>query len=102
MSVKFLERFSNDFSQLLESEYDYNVVIEVGKQHNKQLFKSHKLILYQRSSFFRQKLGGAPKKINVFEIWLPNITVTKWRNWRKVAKPAKGCETGERWQTIKR
>ncbi|RIB22828.1 hypothetical protein C2G38_2172969 [Gigaspora rosea] len=40
------------------------------------IFKSHKLILYQRSSFFRQKLESAN---NVFEISLPNIPVESFK-----------------------
>ncbi|RIB27895.1 hypothetical protein C2G38_2159409 [Gigaspora rosea] len=39
MTLKFFEKLSQDFTQLLESEYDYNVVIEVGKQSNIQLLK---------------------------------------------------------------
>ncbi|CAG8586231.1 5549_t:CDS:1, partial [Scutellospora calospora] len=48
MSTKLFERFSNDFAQLLESEYDYNVIVKVEEQS----FKLHSLVLYQRSSFF--------------------------------------------------
>ncbi|RIB27667.1 hypothetical protein C2G38_2159952 [Gigaspora rosea] len=49
MSSKFFEQLSQDRTQLLESEYDYNVVIKVGEQPNIQLFKGHSAILYQLS-----------------------------------------------------
>ncbi|RIB19683.1 hypothetical protein C2G38_2141527 [Gigaspora rosea] len=76
MTLKFFEQLSQDFTQLLESEYDYNVVIEVGKQPNVQLFKAHSVILYQRSLYFRQELENATKKNNVIEIKLPLVPVT--------------------------
>ncbi|RIB27887.1 hypothetical protein C2G38_1662692 [Gigaspora rosea] len=66
--------------QLLESEYDYNVVIEVGKQPNIQLFKVHSVILYQRSLYFRQKFKNATKKNDMIEIKLPHISVEIFSN----------------------
>ncbi|CAG8686484.1 1433_t:CDS:1, partial [Scutellospora calospora] len=39
ISTELLECFSNDFAQLLESEYDYNVIAKV----NEQSFKLHSL-----------------------------------------------------------
>ncbi|RIB27665.1 hypothetical protein C2G38_2159950 [Gigaspora rosea] len=74
MSSKFFIQLSQDFTQLLESEYDYNVVIEVGEKPNIQLFKGHSAILYQRSLYFRQKLVNAVKKNNIIEIKLPTIS----------------------------
>ncbi|RIB27673.1 hypothetical protein C2G38_2159960 [Gigaspora rosea] len=74
MSSKFFEQLSQDLSQLLKSEYDYNVVITVCEQPNIQLFKGHSAILYQRSLYFRQKLVNAVKKNNIIEIKLPTIS----------------------------
>src|SRR5260363_261276 len=75
MSVKILDQLSQDFTQLLENEYDYNVVIEVGEQPNIKLFKAHSAILYQRSLYFRQKLINATKRNNIIELKLPNHSV---------------------------
>ncbi|RIB25710.1 hypothetical protein C2G38_2066731, partial [Gigaspora rosea] len=75
MSIKILDQLSQDFTQLLENEYDYNVVIEVGDQPNIKLFKAHSAILYQRSLYFRQKLTNATKKNNIIELKLPNHSV---------------------------
>ncbi|RIB14768.1 hypothetical protein C2G38_2194068 [Gigaspora rosea] len=66
ISTKLLVRFSNDFAQLLESEYDYNVIVKLGQQS----FKLHSLVLYQHSSFVRQELATATKKNNIIEITL--------------------------------
>ncbi|CAG8483482.1 4404_t:CDS:2, partial [Scutellospora calospora] len=44
-----IQRSFKDFTQLLESEYDYNVVIEIGEKPNNKLFKVHSIILHQRS-----------------------------------------------------
>ncbi|RIB27894.1 hypothetical protein C2G38_1662917 [Gigaspora rosea] len=75
MTLKFFEQLSQDFTQLLESNYDYNVVIEVGKQPNIQLFKAHSVILYQLSLYFRHKFKNATKKNNMIEIKLSHICI---------------------------
>ncbi|RIB14780.1 hypothetical protein C2G38_2194086 [Gigaspora rosea] len=71
ISTKLLVRFSNDFAHLLESEYDHNVIVKVGQQS----FKLHSLVLYLRSSFFRQELATATKKNNIIEITLTDTSV---------------------------
>ncbi|RIB27283.1 BTB/POZ protein [Gigaspora rosea] len=75
MTLKLFEQFSQDFTQLLESEYDYNVVIEVGERPNNQIFRGHSAILYQRSLYFRQNLANTPKENNIIEIKLPHVSV---------------------------
>ncbi|RIB27404.1 BTB/POZ protein [Gigaspora rosea] len=75
ITTKLLVRFSNDFAQLLESKYDYNVIVKVGQKS----FKLHLLVLYQRSSFFRQELTTATKKNNIIEITLTDITVEAFK-----------------------
>ncbi|RIB22078.1 hypothetical protein C2G38_1031752 [Gigaspora rosea] len=75
ISTKLLEHFSNDFAQLLETEYEYNVIVKVGNQH----FKLHSLILYQRSSFFRKELSTATKKNNIIEITLAHISIESFK-----------------------
>ncbi|RIB27406.1 hypothetical protein C2G38_2160616 [Gigaspora rosea] len=77
---QLLVRFSNDFAQLLESKYDYNVIVKVGQKS----FKLHSLVLYQRSSFFRQELTTATKKNNIIEITLTDITVEAFKILIKV------------------
>ncbi|RIB06415.1 hypothetical protein C2G38_521460 [Gigaspora rosea] len=75
INTKLLERFSNDFAQLLETEYEFNVIVKVDKQS----FKLHSLVLYQRSSFFRQELTTATKKNNIIEITLTNTSVEAFK-----------------------
>ncbi|RIB22779.1 hypothetical protein C2G38_2140074 [Gigaspora rosea] len=75
ISTKLLERFSNDFAQLLETEYEYNVIVKVDKQN----FKLHSQVLYQRSSFFRQELTTATKKNNIIEITLTDTSVEDFK-----------------------
>ncbi|RIB22082.1 BTB/POZ protein [Gigaspora rosea] len=75
ISTKLLEHFSNDFAQLLETEYDYNVVVNVENQH----FNLHSLILYQRSSFFRKELSTVTKKNNIIEITLTNTSIESFK-----------------------
>ncbi|RIB22073.1 hypothetical protein C2G38_2140363 [Gigaspora rosea] len=74
-NIKLLEHFSNDFAQLLETEYGYNVVVKVGNQN----FKLHSLVLYQRSSFFRKELSTASKKNNIIELTLTHTSVESFK-----------------------
>ncbi|RIB27899.1 BTB/POZ protein, partial [Gigaspora rosea] len=73
MTSEFFKKLSQDFTQLLESEYGHDVTFEV-EQSSTSLFKAHSVVLYQRSSYFRQKLANANKKNNVIEIKLPNVS----------------------------
>ena len=73
--LTFYNKLSQDFTQLLESEYNYDTIIEVGEQPDTQLFKVHSAIIYQRSSYFQQKLANTIKGNNIFNIKLPNISV---------------------------
>ena len=75
MTEKFFKQLSQDLTQLLECEYDYNVVIEVGEKPNGKIFKAHSAILYQRSSYFRHILINARRKNNIVKIELPYLTV---------------------------
>ncbi|RIB29289.1 BTB/POZ protein [Gigaspora rosea] len=73
--LKFYDKLSQDFTELLESEYNYDTIIEVGEQPDTQLFKVHSAILYQRSSYFQQKLKNTIKGNNVFSIKIPNVSM---------------------------
>ncbi|RIB07207.1 hypothetical protein C2G38_2252770 [Gigaspora rosea] len=73
--LTFYDKLSQDFTKLLENEYNYDTIIEVGEQPDTQLFKVHSAILYQRSSYFQQKLANTIKGNNIFNIKLPNISV---------------------------
>ncbi|RIB15731.1 hypothetical protein C2G38_2191746 [Gigaspora rosea] len=75
MDTKFLQQFSNDFEQLLESEYNYDVIVKIDEQS----FKLHSLVLYQHSSFFREKLSRAIKKNNIIEITVPRISPSNFK-----------------------
>ncbi|RIB27315.1 hypothetical protein C2G38_2160939 [Gigaspora rosea] len=75
MTGKFFKQLSQDLTQLLESEYDCNVVIEVGEKPNNKNFKAHSAILYQRSLYFRQRIINTKKKNNIIRIELPYVTV---------------------------
>ncbi|RIB27897.1 hypothetical protein C2G38_2159411 [Gigaspora rosea] len=74
MTSEFFKKLSQDFTQLLENEYGYDVTFEVGEQSCTRFFKAHSVILYQRSPYFRQKLVNANKKNNVIEIKLPQVS----------------------------
>ncbi|RIB19722.1 hypothetical protein C2G38_2035838 [Gigaspora rosea] len=70
MTTRFFEKFSSDLSNLLLDNDEYNVVIEVGKTPNNQIFKAHSIILNSRCSYFKNKLSNIAyenniKKINV-------------------------------------
>ncbi|RIB08279.1 hypothetical protein C2G38_2252122 [Gigaspora rosea] len=72
---KFFEQLSRDISELLDNEFDYNVVIEIGEQPNSHIFKAHSVILYQRCPYFRKSLKDLTKsKNNIKEIKINQIS----------------------------
>ena len=48
MTFKFLEKLSQDFSELLNDKEEYNVIIEVGQEQNKKSFTAHSAVLRYR------------------------------------------------------
>ncbi|RIB02693.1 hypothetical protein C2G38_2149880 [Gigaspora rosea] len=76
MVTNFFNRLSQDFTKLLENEYDYNVIIEIGENPNVKLFKTHSAILSQRCPYFLRELDNIPKNgENVKEIKIKQISV---------------------------
>ncbi|RHZ73624.1 hypothetical protein Glove_230g190 [Diversispora epigaea] len=58
MAFKFLEKLSQDFSELFNDKEEYNVIIEVGQERNKKTFTAHSAILRYRSSYFNEELSN--------------------------------------------
>ncbi|RHZ89961.1 hypothetical protein Glove_9g254 [Diversispora epigaea] len=56
MSFIFLEKLSQDFTELLDDNEEYNVIIEVDKETNKKSFTAHSTVLRYRSSYFKNEL----------------------------------------------
>ncbi|KAF0532042.1 serine-enriched protein [Gigaspora margarita] len=71
MTIKFYEKLSSNLNDLLTNGNEYNIIIEVGKAPNNQVFKAHSVILSSRCPYFKDKLNsiicnnGNRKKINV-------------------------------------
>ncbi|KAF0519617.1 serine-enriched protein [Gigaspora margarita] len=68
MTTKFLEKLSNNLNELFTNGNEYNVLIEVGKAPNNQVYKAHSNILSSRCPYFKDKLiydNGNMKKIKV-------------------------------------
>ncbi|RHZ70574.1 hypothetical protein Glove_269g52 [Diversispora epigaea] len=75
MSFKFLEKLSQDFTALLNDKEDYNVIIEVSKDENKESFTAHSAVLRYRSSYFNKELTNIPQnENNVKTIYKPDIS----------------------------
>ncbi|RHZ75167.1 hypothetical protein Glove_217g57 [Diversispora epigaea] len=55
MAFKFLEKLSQDFSELL-NDIECNVIFEVGQEQNIKTFTAHSAILRYRSSYFNKEL----------------------------------------------
>ncbi|RHZ73585.1 hypothetical protein Glove_230g164 [Diversispora epigaea] len=58
MAFKFLEKLSQDFSELLNDKEEYNVIIEVGQEQSEKTFTAHSAILRYRSSYFNKELSN--------------------------------------------
>ncbi|RHZ75114.1 hypothetical protein Glove_217g40 [Diversispora epigaea] len=56
MVIKFLEKLSQDFSELLNDKEECNVIIEVGQEQNKKTFTAHSTVLRYCSSYFNKEL----------------------------------------------
>ncbi|RHZ73921.1 hypothetical protein Glove_228g72 [Diversispora epigaea] len=75
MSFKFFDKLSQDFSELLNDEKEYNVVIEVDKEENRKSFTSHSVVLRYRSTYFAKELENiATNENHVKTIIKPNIS----------------------------
>ncbi|RHZ73653.1 hypothetical protein Glove_230g122 [Diversispora epigaea] len=74
MTLKFLEKLSQDFSEILNDKEECNVIIEVG-QENKKIFTAHSAVLRYRSSYFNKELKNTvPNDDNNKIIAIANIS----------------------------
>ncbi|RHZ87089.1 hypothetical protein Glove_40g92 [Diversispora epigaea] len=75
MSLKFFEKLSQDFTELLDDNEEYNVIIEVDKEANKKSFTTHSTVLRYRSSYFKNELTNTTVNENNIKIIIkPNIS----------------------------
>ncbi|RHZ87087.1 hypothetical protein Glove_40g90 [Diversispora epigaea] len=77
MSSKFLEKLSQDFTELLDDNEEYNVIIKVDKEANKKSFTAHSTVLRYRSSYFKNELTNTTVTVNENNIKViikPNIS----------------------------
>ncbi|CAG8637999.1 14896_t:CDS:2, partial [Acaulospora colombiana] len=76
MSAELLILLSTDFTQLLESAEDFNVLIRVGEQpKNYKEFKAHSVVLRARSSYFKSSLADqwVEREGNFYVLKKPNV-----------------------------
>ncbi|RIB18326.1 hypothetical protein C2G38_1357573 [Gigaspora rosea] len=64
MTIKHLEKLSNNYIELLEKGNDFNVFIKVGNSTEIKEFKAHSVILKCRSSYFQNKLENIIKDVD--------------------------------------
>ncbi|RHZ46427.1 hypothetical protein Glove_621g4 [Diversispora epigaea] len=75
MAIKFFDKLSQDFSELINDKKEYNVVIEVDKEENMKPFTAHSVVLRYRSSYFDKELENVTANENyVKTIIKPNIS----------------------------
>ncbi|RHZ89499.1 hypothetical protein Glove_13g137 [Diversispora epigaea] len=64
MSLKFFDKLSQNFIELLNDKDDYNVIIEI--ENKEKLFTAHSNILKYRSPYFRKELENIqPNENNI-------------------------------------
>ncbi|RHZ89897.1 hypothetical protein Glove_9g183 [Diversispora epigaea] len=72
MALKFFDKLSQNFTELLNDKDDYNVIIEV---EDKKKFTAHSNVLKCRSPYFRKELDTInPNENNVKTIIKPKIS----------------------------
>ncbi|RIB20997.1 hypothetical protein C2G38_2177852 [Gigaspora rosea] len=75
MTVKFFEKLSNNYIELLDDKEDFNIIINVGESPNTKIFQAHSAILRSRSLYFRNELANISKdKNNIKTLDLKNVT----------------------------
>ncbi|RHZ70425.1 hypothetical protein Glove_271g14 [Diversispora epigaea] len=72
MSIKFFDKLSQNFIELLYDKDDYNVIVEV---ENEKSFTAHSNVLKCRSPYFRKELENIiPNENNIKKITKPTIS----------------------------
>ncbi|RHZ76509.1 hypothetical protein Glove_196g38 [Diversispora epigaea] len=72
MTLKFFNKLSRNFIELLNDKDDYNVIIKVG---NEKSFTAHFNVLKCRSPYFYKELKNIiPNENNIKTITMPNIS----------------------------
>ncbi|RHZ89817.1 hypothetical protein Glove_9g165 [Diversispora epigaea] len=72
MALKFFDKLSQNFTELLNDKDDFNVIIEVEDKKN---FTAHSSVLRCRSPYFRKELDTiTPNEKSVKKIIKPNIS----------------------------
>jgi hypothetical protein len=76
MSLKFLEKLSNDYEKLFETEIGYDVIIYAGEEPNIKEIHAHSNILCIRSKYFHMAFSNewAEKKDGKYIFRKPNIS----------------------------
>ncbi|RHZ84101.1 hypothetical protein Glove_85g102 [Diversispora epigaea] len=77
MRTEFYSGLSQNFSQLLENDDDYNVTIKVGENQNTQEFHAHSVILRACSPYFKSIFSNQwanNKKDEMILFTKPNIS----------------------------
>ncbi|CAB4412255.1 unnamed protein product [Rhizophagus irregularis] len=76
MTTQFLSKLSQNYIELLEDNEYYDITIEVGKDPNVKIFRTHTNILCYRSPYLRRILASNKKNNDnvLAHIKLPNIS----------------------------
>ncbi|RHZ73641.1 hypothetical protein Glove_230g61 [Diversispora epigaea] len=56
MTLKFFDKLSQNFIELLNDKEECNIIIEVDQEQNKKTFTAHSAVLRYRSSYFSKEL----------------------------------------------
>ncbi|RIB28892.1 hypothetical protein C2G38_1336509 [Gigaspora rosea] len=79
MVIKFFEKLSNNYLELLDDKEDFNIVINVGEPPNAKIFQAHSAILKYRSLYFRNELTNIRKdENNIKTLNLKNLTIQQF------------------------
>ncbi|RHZ75080.1 hypothetical protein Glove_217g276 [Diversispora epigaea] len=65
MTLKFLDKLSQDFTDLLNDKEEYNVIVEVDQESNVKTFTAHSAVLRYRSSYFNKELTNIVPDNNI-------------------------------------
>ncbi|RIB20170.1 hypothetical protein C2G38_2141291 [Gigaspora rosea] len=82
MALKYFEKLSNNYLELLNDEKDFNIAINVGESPNTKKFRAHSAILKCRSLYFCNELTELTNidkdKNHIITLDLKNVSIQQF------------------------
>ncbi|RIB06106.1 hypothetical protein C2G38_2148205 [Gigaspora rosea] len=85
INIKFFEKLSNIYLELLNDEEDFNIIINVGEPPNTKIFRAGSIVLKYRSLYFRNELANINSDENYVK--MVNLKHVSTQQFEIIIKP---------------